>query len=109
MRFSSLGLFLIIVMMSGGMQLPSSMAQEQANVIKVGKLTAKVPADWQKEKPANLLRSYQFKLPGAEDFAQPQLAVFPESHPDPEKNFPKWKSQFVPPEGKTIDDIATDG
>ena len=89
-------------------------AQEKAEdkgtvVVKIGKLTATAPADWAKEKPDNLLRSYQFKLPGAEDFPAPVLAIFPESHPSPEKNFPKWKAQFIPPEGKTIDDISKTG
>ena len=84
-------------------------AQDKGVVVKVGKLTAPAPADWMKEKPANLLRSYQFKLPGAEDFPQPELAIFPESHPDPQKNFPKWKAQFVPPESKTVDDISKTG
>jgi hypothetical protein len=84
-------------------------AQEKGTPVKIGRLTATAPPEWAKEKPANLLRSYQFKLPGAEDFPQPQLAIFPESHPSPEKNFPRWKAQFVPPEGKTIDDIARTG
>jgi hypothetical protein len=105
MRFTAAAVFLaVVVTQTGGLQ-----AQDKGIVVKVGKLTTAAPADWQKEKPANLLRSYQFKLPGAEDFPQPELAVFPESHPDPEKNFPKWKAQFVPPEGKTIDDISKTG
>jgi len=77
--------------------------------VKIGKLTASSPADWKTEKPANLLRSYQFKLPGAEDFPAPELAIFPESNPSVEKNFPRWKAQFVPPEGKTLDDISKTG
>jgi hypothetical protein len=32
--------------------------------------------------------------------------VMPESSPDAEKNFPRWKAQFIPPEGKTPDDIS---
>ena len=84
-------------------------ADDKGTPVKIGKLTATAPADWAKEKPANLLRSYQFKLPGEEDFKQPELAIFPESNPDPAKNFPKWKAQFVPPEGKTVDDISKTG
>jgi len=83
--------------------------QNKGTEVKVGNLKAVTPPDWAKEKPANLLRSYQFKLPGAEDFPQPELAIFPESNPDPEKNFPKWKAQFVPPEGKSIDDVSKTG
>ena len=83
--------------------------EEKGTPVKIGSMTAIAPAEWKKEKPANLLRSYQFKLPGAEDFPAPEMAVFPESNPSVEKNFPRWKAQFVPPEGKTIDDIATIG
>jgi hypothetical protein len=81
-------------------------AQDKGTEVKVGGLKATTPADWKKEKPANLLRSFQFKLPAAKDFAEAEVAVFPESHPSAEKNYPKWKGQFVPPEGKTTDDIS---
>jgi hypothetical protein len=97
----------ILVFAASGLMVAA--AQEKGTPVKIGKLQASAPAEWAKEKPANLLRSYQFKLPGAEDFPQPVLAVFPESHPSPEKNFPKWKAQFVPPEGKTVDDISSTG
>jgi hypothetical protein len=100
-----LGLSLLVLATTG---LPAS-GQEKGTPVKIGKMTATAPADWAKEKPANLLRSYQFKLPGAEDFPRPELVVFPESNPSVEKNFSRWKAQFTPPEGKTIDDISTTG
>ena len=84
-------------------------AQDKGTEVKLSKLAATTPADWKKEKPANLLRSYQFKLPGATDLPDAEIAVFNESNPDPDKNFPKWKAQFVPPEGKTVDDISKTG
>jgi hypothetical protein len=84
-------------------------ADEKGTPVKIGNMTAIAPVEWRKEKPANLLRSYQFKLPGEEDFPAPELAIFPESNPGVEKNFPRWKAQFVPPEGRTIDDIAKNG
>jgi hypothetical protein len=84
-------------------------AQEKGTLVKVGKLSATTPANWKKEKPANLLRSFQFKLPGAEDHPDAEIAVFPESHPSTEKNFPRWKAQFIPPEGETTDDISKTG
>ena len=100
--------FLSLLVLAGA-GLAAASAQEKGTPVKVGKLTANAPLEWAKEKPDNLLRSYQFKLPGAEDFPQPVLAIFPESHPSPEKNFPKWKAQFIPPEGKTVDDISKTG
>src|SRR5215475_8228651 len=87
----------------------SANGDDKGTVVKVGGLKATTPADWKKEKPANLLRSFQFKLPGDKDHSEAEVAVFPESHPSPEKNFPKWKAQFIPPEGKTVDDISKTG
>jgi hypothetical protein len=102
----ALGLTVILLASAG---LSAATAEEKGTPVKIGKLTATAPAEWAKEKPANLLRSYQFKLPGAEDFPPPVLAIFPESHPSPEKTFPRWKAQFIPPEGKTVDDISKTG
>lgn len=81
-------------------------AQDKGTEVKLNRLKGTTPAEWKKEKPANLLRSYQFKLPGADGAADAEVAVFPESHPDPAKSLPRWKAQFVPPEGKTADDIS---
>ena len=80
--------------------------QEQAAAVKLNKLAGVPPAGWKGEKPANRLRSYQFKLPGAVGHADAELAIYPESNPDPDKTFPRWKATFIPPEGKTADDIS---
>src|SRR5262245_65731688 len=101
-------LFLALVV-TGGSRPPLAQAGQKGTEVKIGSLKAVTPADWESEKPANLLRSYQFKLPGAEDFPRPQLVIFPQSNPDPEKNFPRWKAQIIPPEGKTIDDVSKTG
>jgi hypothetical protein len=75
--------------------------------VKFGTLSAEVPGDWKAEKPANRLRSHQFKLPsGAEGLADAELYVMPQSNPDPTRSFPQWKASFVPPEGKALDDVA---
>lgn len=80
--------------------------QPQGVDVKIGSLKATAPAEWKKVKPANLLRSYQFQLAGDQPGQDAELVVFPESHPDPEKTFPKWKAQFIPPVDKTIDDLT---
>lgn len=77
----------------------------QPVVVKLVKLKAPAPADWLPEKPANRLRSYQFRLKGA-DGQDGEISVLPESPTDPARVFPRWKATFVPPEGKTLDDIA---
>lgn len=97
MRFASLALLLI--------GLPA-LAQDKGTVVKVGSLAAPAPADWKSEKPANRLRSHQFKLPAAPDHTDAEVTVMPESSADVEKNFPRWKRTFVVPDGKTADDLG---
>ncbi len=85
----------------------SAAAADTPVVVKFGKLSAEVPKDWTSEKPANRLRSHQFRLPSGEaGVADAELYVMPESNPDPAKSFPRWKASFVPPDGKTLDDMA---
>jgi hypothetical protein len=81
-------------------------ADDTPTVVKVNRLSAAAPAGWKAEKPANRLRSFQFKLPGAGGHPVAELTVMPESSPDAEKNFPRWKAQFVPPEGKTLEEVS---
>jgi hypothetical protein len=83
--------------------------EDKGTVVKVGTLSATTPSDWKNEKPANRLRSYQLKLPGEKDHPDAEIAIYPEINPNPDKNFPKWKATFVPPDGKTIDDISKTG
>lgn len=83
-----------------------AIAQEKGIETRIGSLKSIAPADWKKEKPANLLRSYQFKLPGEKEGMDAEVAVFPESHPNPTKSHPRWKATFIPPDEKTIDDIS---
>src|SRR5258707_11206045 len=81
-------------------------ADDKPVKVKFGKLSAEAPTDWKSEKVANRLRSYQFKLPGEKGGpGDAELIVSPESAPK-DKSFPRWKASFVPPEGKTADDVG---
>jgi hypothetical protein len=84
-----------------------ALADDKGTAVKVGSLTATAPADWKSEKPANRLRSHQFKLPAAPDHPEAEVIVMPDSTADVEKTFPRWKASFVPPEGKTEPDAKT--
>jgi len=76
-------------------------------VVKFGKFSAEAPATWKSEKPNNRLRSHQFKLlSDNKDLEAAELSVMPDSDPNHEKYFPRWKAMFVPPEGKTVEDIS---
>ncbi len=66
-------------------------------VVKVGTRSAAVPASWEAVKPANRLRSHQFKLPpAAAGSPAGELVVFPDSEANPDKVFPKWAATVVP-------------
>ena len=89
---------------------PFAAAEEKGTPVKLSGLAGTAPAAWKSEKPANRLRSYQFKLPsGDKDYADAEVAVFPESSPDNAKNFERWKSTIVPPDGLTPDEAAKVG
>jgi hypothetical protein len=76
-------------------------------VVRLGTLSATVPADWKSEKPANLLRSHQFRLASGEpNVPDAEVAVYKEGSPKVEAKLAEWKGTFVPPDGKTLDDIA---
>ena len=70
-------------------RLPLAAGRGQAGRVKLGKLSATAPADWKSEKPANLLRTYQFKLPGAKDHPTAELTVMAESHAERGEELPQ--------------------
>jgi hypothetical protein len=70
-------------------------------------LKSAVPASWKAEKPSNRLRYAQFRLPRAEgDSADADLSVFRNISGTTEQNVARWKGQFLPPKGKSIDDVS---
>ena len=75
--------------------------------VKFGPLSATPPAGWKAEKPANLLRSAQFKLPSADDsLAAAEVAVFGEASPKVAEKFAEWRNTFVPAEGESADKLG---
>ena len=63
----------------------------------IGPLKNDPPATWVAEKPANLLRSYQFKLPSSDEANKPaEMAVYPESSPKYEAKFAEWAATVTP-------------
>ncbi len=87
-----------------------AVAEDKGTPVKLSGLAATAPAGWKSEKPANRLRSFQFKLSsGDKDYADAEVAIFPESSPDNAKNFERWKATFVPPDGMTIEEACKVG
>ncbi len=76
-------------------------------VLELGGLRSKTPADWKREKPSNNLRKHQFAVPKAEgDKEDADLAIFEFSGGSLAENIERWKKQFQAPEGKTIDESS---
>ncbi len=88
---------------------PAAVAQPKATTVKLNKLSAPPPAGWVSEKPANLFRSYQFKLPGEKDGPAGELIVTPNSNPGVEKMFAKWKGEFATEEAVKASKVAVKG
>jgi hypothetical protein len=87
---------------------PLSHAQDpKGTVVKLDELQSRAPGDWKAEKPANRLRSHQFRLSKAKgDKEEAELAILPNVTGTPEKNIQRWKEMFVPPENKSIEDVS---
>lgn len=85
---------------------PSQAGEPKGTVVKLDKLSSTTPADWKSEKPITRLRSHQFRLPGAKDAKDAEIFIFPDLTKSVEENFTRYKDMFVPPEGKTVDDIS---
>jgi len=82
-------------------------AQEtKGTAVKLDRLTSMTPADWKSEKPANRLRSHQFRLPGVKDAKDAEIYIFPDLINAVSDNFTRYKADFQAPEGMTVDDFA---
>ena len=79
-------------------------------VIELGGLKAKAPDTWKRQDPSNKLRLYQMLIPKADnDKDNAELVVFffgAGGGGGTEENIKRWKTQFIAPEGKTIDEVS---
>jgi hypothetical protein len=76
-------------------------------VVTLDGLKSQAPASWKEEAPANRMRFMQFVLPKkGDDKDDAQLIIFKGLGGDSKANIARWKAQFVPPDGKKLDDIA---
>jgi hypothetical protein len=82
-------------------------AEEKGTTIEIDGLKASVPADWKEEKPKNRLRYKQFRLPKVkDDKIDGEMYIYKGLGGKPDENVKRWKDMFLPPEGKTIDDVS---
>jgi hypothetical protein len=76
-------------------------------VVDLDDLKSTAPVDWKEEAPSNRMRFKQFRLPKKGDEKHDaELIIFRNISGTAKENVKRWKDQFTPPEGKTIDDVA---
>jgi hypothetical protein len=81
--------------------------KDKGVVVDLDGLRSRAPAGWKEEKPASKLRLTQFRLPRQmDDKNDAELALFKNAGGTVADNLKRWKAQFSPPPGKTIDDVA---
>jgi hypothetical protein len=80
---------------------------KKEEVVDLDGLKSKAPAEWKSEKPSSTMRLMQFSLTAAKDDKDDaEVQIFKDLGGSAKENVARWKGQFVPPEGKTIDDVA---
>jgi hypothetical protein len=86
---------------------PASAADNKGAVVTLDGLKSQAPGDWKEEAPTNRMRFQQFRLPKkGNDSDDAELIIFKGLGGSAQANIKRWKDQFAPPEGKTIDDVA---
>src|SRR5262245_35319745 len=81
--------------------------EEKGKEIELDGLKAAIPGSWKQEKPDNLLRKLQFRLPKVKDDKEDAiLFITKDISGSAEANVKRWKEQIIPPEGKTTDDVV---
>src|SRR3954447_5121322 len=86
-----------VLLLAGVTALPAGdkKGEDGPVVVELDGLKSKAPADWQKQKPANRLRSHQFKLPKVQgDADDAELSISPQQRGPAEKRIETWKDLF---------------
>jgi hypothetical protein len=75
--------------------------------IKVDGMTSKAPTGWVEESPSNRMRMGQYRVPKVKgDKDDGEVVIFKDLGGGVPANVKRWKEQFLPPTGKTIDDVT---
>lgn len=74
-------------------------------VVQIDGLKSEAPKEWKREKPNNLLRFYQFRLPKVEGDPEDADLGISAAIGKEEANIDRAKKSFLPPEDKKIEDV----
>lgn len=81
---------------------PSGEVKEET----LDELKVSVPVEWEKGHPRSTMRLAEFTLPGPGGDAELVVYRFEGGAGDVEANIERWKGQFEPPEGKSMDELT---
>lgn len=82
-------------------------APKGSTIVDIDGLKSATPDDWRREKPANLLRTYQFRLDRHKDDAEDaEVSILRDISGDANQNMARWKKSFVIPEDKKLDEVG---
>lgn len=82
--------------------------EQKGTVVELGLLCSRTPASWKQQSPTNPMRFMQFALPRvAGDSYDAELVIYQSMDGVSTQKIERWISQFVPPEGKSVSDVAT--
>lgn len=73
---------------------------------KIAELSLAVPKEWEKGQASSPMRMAQYTLPGPGGDAELVVYRFKGGAGGVDENVARWKGQFQPPEGKSIDDVS---
>jgi hypothetical protein len=83
---------------------------QKGTVVELGGLRSTTPGDWKVETPSNKFRAYQFTVPKAQgDTRDAEVVIFffgQGSGGSADENIKRWKKMFLPPEGKSIEEVS---
>src|SRR5262245_60462804 len=101
-----LACFAVLVCLRSG----ASAGDAKGTEVTLDDLKSRTPANWKMQAPSNKLRAYQFQVPKVDgDKEDAELVIFyfgAGSGGSTADNIKRWKGQFLPPEGKTIDEAS---
>jgi hypothetical protein len=84
--------------------------RDKGTLVKLDGLESRTPADWNEEKPDNSMRLKQFRLsPIGNDKDPTEVVIFyfgEGKGGSAEDNIKRWQGLFLPPLGKTIEDVS---
>src|SRR4051794_12453241 len=108
MRRVSYSVLMAVAAVAFGLSAGGAGADDRkGEVVDLDGLKSAAPGAWKEEAPSNQMRLAQFRLPRAkDDKADAEVVVFKNAGGSVKDNVKRWKGQFVPPEGKSIDEAS---